>query len=691
MLSKYFKVIIFFYILLLTACGGGGGNKGTVSDSTIENEYESNPPEVMLIFPHLSMMTDNTESLVRGSSKDESFIDSISVNGIKAESKDGFKSWTAKIPLLVGENSLLIEATDEHGNNTVITSPYNIRRSALYTFLGGGDINYNTNEFVASDHTQRNIIKADLLSGNSEIISDNSSIVDGIYFPAIYGVAVDEKRNKVYVLNATDNTVISVNNTDGLKTVLFETSGHELSQIIFDDKNDVLYLLLRSNDVLKYEILTSRLTLLVFNKNTEELADLINVNSIAYHESRNVLFLMDGEGKSIYEADLINLEYKLISSPTFPDSQFDFDNYPDITTSKNGNEIYLIDNHYDRILSIDIDTGSKTMILDTSDTTLGDMGGVIFNESSKHLVVIDSSSALIWDVNPESGAMKKLSSTNFPNDDDQFGGSYAMVLDEKRRELIVTSSYPAAIVAVDVDSGQRKYVVHAGDKSTCEDLWQPIDITLDIKRDKIVTFFYGDNNLVEVNRETGACVNLTEMNIGDEDLKSVEYDSENDNLIVISDSKIFILSAESYEILNTHQGGQSEFSNVEDIEMDYENHRALISSTKKSSISSINLNTGKSELLGSYEYSIISIGGLAIDQQNKRLFTTDRSGDPVHELNLKNLENTVISNINSGISMHMPQNIEYDSKLGFIYIGDYRLNHISVVDIVTGERLILSH
>ena len=60
-------------------------------------------------------------------------------------------------------------------------------------------------------------------------------------------------------------------------------------------------------------------------------------------------------------------------------------------------------------------------------------------------------------------------------------------------------------------------------------------------------------------------------------------------------------------------------------------------------------------------------------------------------MNLDNLENTVISNINSGISLHMPQNIEYDSKLGFIYIGDYRLNHISVVDTVTGERLILSH
>ena len=691
MLSKYFKVFIFFYIVLLTACGGGGGSKDTVSDSTIENEYESNPPEVILIFPHLSMMTDKVESLVRGSSQDESFVNSITVNGIKAESSDGFKNWTAKIPLLVGDNSLLIEATDEHGNRAVVTSAYSIRRSALYTSLSGGDINYNTNEFVAADHTQCNIIKADLLSGHSEIIADNSTIVGGVYFPAINGVAVDEKRNKTYVLNATDNSVISVNNFDGMKSILFETNGHELDRIVFDDKNDVLYLLLRTNDVLKYEIFTSAITLLAFNKSTDRLPDLINVNSITYHEGRNTLFLMDGEGKSIYEADLINLEYKLISSTTFPNSQFDFEYYPDITTSKNGDKIYLIDNHYDRILSIDIDTGSKTMIVDTSDTTLGDMGGVIFNESSKHLVVIDSSSDLIWGVNPESGAMKKLSSTNFPNDDAQFGGSYAMVLDEKRRELIVTSSYPAAIVAVDVDSGQRKYVVHAGDKPTCEDLWQPIDITLDIKRDKIITFFYGDNNLVEVDRETGTCVNLTEMNVGGEDLKSVEYDSENDNFIVISDSKIFILSAENYEVLNTYQGNQSEFSNVEDIEMDYEKHRALISSTNKSSISSINLNTGKPELLGSYEYSIISIGGLAIDQQNKRLFTAARSGDPVHELNLDNLENTVISNINSGISLHMPQNIEYDSKLGFIYIGDYRLNHISVVDTVTGERLILSH
>lgn len=80
-------------------------------------QIDTAPPSVRVAFPPRAAVATSASSItVRGTSSDDTSVQSVTVNGIAATSDDGFATWSADVPLVAGENALVVSATDAAGN-----------------------------------------------------------------------------------------------------------------------------------------------------------------------------------------------------------------------------------------------------------------------------------------------------------------------------------------------------------------------------------------------------------------------------------------------------------------------------------------------------------------------------------------------------------------------------------------------
>jgi hypothetical protein len=73
------------------------------------------PPRARIDFPLPSALTDAETIRVRGSASDPDGVAAVRVNGVPASTADGFATWWAEVPLVVGENELVVETVDALG------------------------------------------------------------------------------------------------------------------------------------------------------------------------------------------------------------------------------------------------------------------------------------------------------------------------------------------------------------------------------------------------------------------------------------------------------------------------------------------------------------------------------------------------------------------------------------------------
>jgi DNA-binding beta-propeller fold protein YncE len=73
------------------------------------------PLGVAVVFPPAGSLTDAAEIKVRGTARLDAEVSAIRVNGVPAESADGFRHWQVSVPLAPGANTLTIESEDGNG------------------------------------------------------------------------------------------------------------------------------------------------------------------------------------------------------------------------------------------------------------------------------------------------------------------------------------------------------------------------------------------------------------------------------------------------------------------------------------------------------------------------------------------------------------------------------------------------
>jgi hypothetical protein len=113
--------------LLLVACGGGGG--GGVGGA-------GPGARATVVFPPASASVDGESVMVRGTAVvDAGTVAAVRVNGVAATSTDGFRTWTAAVPISPGTADLVVETETDGGTVDPRAASVPVRREGGFEVL----------------------------------------------------------------------------------------------------------------------------------------------------------------------------------------------------------------------------------------------------------------------------------------------------------------------------------------------------------------------------------------------------------------------------------------------------------------------------------------------------------------------------------------------------------------------------
>jgi len=197
------RILALILTAILAACGGGGSG-GESAFSTVT-------------FPPDGALTDSPTITVRGTTPGAA---AVRVNGVAATSSDGFRSWSAMVPLARGANRLGVEA--EEADGTVHEDESTVVREEI--LLGTADIELdpgNGRLLTVQRYTEsRNAVTGvDLLTGRTSIVSGDG-IGAGPSIGELGSIAVDPAGNRAVAWDDEQGALLEIDLATGDRTIV---------------------------------------------------------------------------------------------------------------------------------------------------------------------------------------------------------------------------------------------------------------------------------------------------------------------------------------------------------------------------------------------------------------------------------------------------------------------------------------
>ena len=208
---------------------------GDVTGSfTITTFADEDNPTAEIAFPPPISMTRSSSVLVRGTAQDQySDITSVTVNGVEATSDDGFATWRARIEdLSAGENTITIEVVDSaetpntNENAATVTvvfdsSNENFPNDAISIANARAiSVDHTRGDILLGDSNRDAIIRIDMETGLRSVLSDNSTPGGEGTFSNIEGILVNLSDDSIWVADHVADAVFEVDLATGERTVL---------------------------------------------------------------------------------------------------------------------------------------------------------------------------------------------------------------------------------------------------------------------------------------------------------------------------------------------------------------------------------------------------------------------------------------------------------------------------------------
>ena len=225
--------------------GGGGGGGGVVAG-----------PTAKFTFPAGDTTTDAEELIITGTAADPDGVASLSMNGVSANTTDGFQTWSALITLDPGMNVIRVQAENSAGTQN--SSATEITIENIPPLVTTFDVTVDSDDGLAYavDPVGRTLSRIDLSSRVRTILSDDDHGI-GSEFSNPVAVAVDTSSGEVLVLDGTPAALFGVDPVTGDRRVISNSttgSGPTLGRPV-----DVVYDFNQGNEAIVLDTAPSRL------------------------------------------------------------------------------------------------------------------------------------------------------------------------------------------------------------------------------------------------------------------------------------------------------------------------------------------------------------------------------------------------------------------------------------------------
>jgi hypothetical protein len=423
------------------------------------------PPGVHIVFPPAPGLTHEAAITVRGTAVLDAGVAAIRVNGVAAQSADGFRTWKATVPLAPGENTLVVESEDSAGQidpaaaqATVVSDPEPLRAPLAV------DVDAPGNRALVIDTALGAVVAVDLATGARSIVfgpptaGDVGAQLSPPSPDELRGLAVHEQR--LLVLGA--GQLFEVDLATGAATMLsdgFTGSGPQfvsLADMAVDAAGDRALVLDYWEHALLAVDLTTGARTVIANDATGSGPSLGLASALALDAQAGRALVVEREFGTLLAVNLATGARTVLSGPDVGSGEALLDPQ-DIVLDAVNQRALIASWGNGNIIAVDLRTGDRTRISDVSTTSgplLEQPMRLALDAAQGRLLVIDSERHALLGVDLETEARTLIAGDAIGSGPEMRDPS-ALVLDPEARRVLVHDDGQPALLAIELATGAR--------------------------------------------------------------------------------------------------------------------------------------------------------------------------------------------------------------------------------------------
>ncbi|HVY23939.1 MAG TPA: hypothetical protein VG962_11375 [Steroidobacteraceae bacterium] len=732
--KKAFAIAMLAMTSILSACGGGGGSgSGGVSSSSssASSQGDVTPPTAAIVFPTPSSYTDASSVVVRGSAADSSGVKAVSVNGVQALSNDGFMTWTASVPIPAHQTTTLtVSVTDLAGN---------INSAAATSVIRNGGPVFSQPRALAMDSIHSRLLLTDLAlkgevygyalaDGAASVVSDITQAGYSTRAGTLDDIVIDQANNRAIALDWGDDTLMAINLTTGVRTAI-SPSSNATSGTSFISGYGVA---LNSSGSAAYVTVSSSNTVVAVNLSTGARTVLsgptVGTGAQLYYPSGIVYDavtvpssprLLVSSSNAIVAIDIATGNRSILSSNS-PYGSGRSLVYPIQLRLDRTNMRLLVtdvDPTDNSLIAIDLATGNRTVLADKttgSGIALTDLAGLAVNADGSTAYLAQSTGEIV-SINLQT-LSRTLFSQSYMGGGPHMKTPVGLVLENHSgapASLLSLDSTQQELFRCDIATGDRT-VISGGSVGSGVSFSSVKDVVLDTRPtsngSKAFVLDGGSNNLlISVNLATGARTQVANLNSASPPMvqpRSIFLDANGNRVFVVdglgySLFAIDIATGNRSTVSSPSIGTGNNFFGTDMVLLSSSGTmQALATDLNSDGIVSINLATGNRSTFAAPGFPITLPIDLTLDSLNQQLigvsvndgtaaiFTTDLAGGGRRLISGQVATGQKF--LGGGPALNFSSGLAVDAINNVAYVSDGEPGTIYAIDLMTGERVIIS-
>jgi DNA-binding beta-propeller fold protein YncE len=444
---------------------------------------------VHIVFPPASSLTYEDTILVRGTAVLDTGVAAIRVNGVAAQSADGFRTWQVSVPLAAGANTLVVESEDAAGQIDPAAAQAKLvkARVPLYN-IAALALDAPANRVLLLENGRYQVVAVDLDTGARSYVFDPSGVGEGtppLAPPSPFilrDLALDPTGKRVFVL--TDEQLIGVDVATGEATILSDAttgSGPMIGSLVgmaLDAAAGRALVLNPLTDTLLAIDLDTGARTVIADAATGSGKPLLGVTAVALDDQANraLVTTWSWPDAALVAVDLSTGDRTVISG-LGTGAGVELSAPVDVVLDAANQRALLTDFDGGKTIAVDLGTGDRALFSDEA-TTSGPLlefpTGMAVDATRGRVLIFDGPRHSLFGVDLQTEARTVLLG-------EAIGSGYELrypnelVLDPEARRVLVydDASEAAALVAIDPETSARSVISSdtVGEGPLPEDVW----------------------------------------------------------------------------------------------------------------------------------------------------------------------------------------------------------------------------
>jgi len=713
-----------------------GGVSDTFSVTTLD---DTTAPQANIQFPPARSRTESDTITVHGvASDDYSDVTLVEVNGVVANSSDGFATWSVELPLDPGNNTLDVRTIDTNGNSNAAAAQANVVKEVLFGNPNAVVLAPNLNRALVLDRDRNALISVDLTTGERYVLSDSTTPNADNPFVDPTAIALRIGSNRALVVDDGRDALLGVDLVTGERTLIsdnvtpnadFPLFGPVALTIGFNPSRALVVDPL-SDAVLSVDLATGQRSL--FSENSVPNTDnpFVRPVAIALDAANDRALVVDHALGVIIAVDRQSGERTVFSEHS---ARFPFSDPTGIVVDQANNRALVTDAEREVVIAIDLTTGDRGHL---SENLPGDTirfrspAALVLDAADDRALVLDSGARALLSVDLSSGERDFLADNSTPNRANGFTSVSAIAIDGSGNRALLASrstTTSAAILSMDLATGERSILSNEAVPDSNNVLVVPTGITVDGGNNRALVVDAGMTTVLSVDLANGSRTVFSSNTTPNADNpmlfpRAIALDASNDRALLVDgpgnaipvnpmagNGSVLALdladgSRSVFSSNTTHNGDP--FDRPGAIAIDGASGRALVTDSAVSTLFGVDLATGDRAVLSNpatppSANTIDLPAGVAVDAENNRAFVVDEGLEAVIAVDLASGSRNVISD-RSIPNSDNPLSFDVSGRSGFsgfpaiafdtdnnriLVAGSFGIYAVSPVD---GQRVILS-